>query len=52
MAKIVESTITIRVSKLVKSDSTLDNDITSDLKPALEQIVQELVSSDCVVEVE
>tara|TARA_R110000868_G_scaffold290953_6_gene551216 strand:- start:3295 stop:3456 length:162 start_codon:yes stop_codon:yes gene_type:complete len=50
MAKIVESVIVIKLSKLVKNDDDTGID-TADLVDALEQVAQGLVGSEIIVEV-
>jgi hypothetical protein len=52
MAKIVEDVIIIKFSSLVK-DGTADQTtcITEEIQAALEQVAQELVSSNVIVEV-
>ncbi len=53
MAKVVENTIIINISRLVKDDyeATAGDFISSDVDLALEQVVQELIGSGHVVEV-
>lgn len=53
MAKIQETIFVVKLSQLVKDhgNSAKHNDF-SDLPPTIEQVVQELVGSDIVVEVE
>lgn len=53
MAKIVETIFLVKISQLVKnnSDEVNKNDF-DDLPSTLEEVVNGLVSNDCVVEVE
>ena len=51
MAKILEQTLTIKLSKLVKDDD-YSKVSTEDLVASLESIVQELVGSNIVIEIE
>jgi len=52
MAQIHEEILIIKVSKLVKNAAETTNLINSDTIGALEQVVQELVGSGVIVEVE
>jgi hypothetical protein len=52
MAKIVEKTITIKFSKIVKDDVNDALLIPADVDQALEQVAQELVGDGIVVEIE
>jgi hypothetical protein len=53
MAKIVESVVVIKFSKIVKDAETESSSIVGpDIQAALEQVAQELVGSSVVVEVE
>ena len=53
MAAIVEETITVRISKLVKTNHDTDEKLVSDdIIAALEQVVQELVGDNLIVEIE
>ena len=50
MAKIVEEIVVIKLSKLVKDDSTEDGIITEEIQVALEQVAAELVGEGIIVE--
>ena len=53
MAKIIEETITIKVSKLVKdSDAKSAEFASADILVNLEAIAQELFGADVIVEIE
>lgn len=53
MAKIVETIFLVKISQLVKNNSDDVNKTDfEDLPATLEEVVNNLVSSDCVVEVE
>lgn len=53
MAKIVEDTLVLKFSKIVKNDdSDPDSILTVETIAALEQVAQELVGQNIVVEVE
>ena len=53
MAKIVEDVIIIKFSSIVKDNaSDQSNQITDEIKSALEQVAQELAGESIVVEVE
>lgn len=53
MAKIVQDVLTIKFSKIVKTNEPGDVEIAGDdIKQALEQVAQELVGESVVVEVE
>jgi hypothetical protein len=53
MAKIVENSIVIKLSKLVKIADDADHQLANDdIIFALEQVVQELVGDNIIVEVE
>ena len=53
MAKIKETIFLVKISQLVKNNhETVDQTGLEDLPGTLEEVVQGLVSSDCVVEVE
>lgn len=52
MAKIHEEVLVVKLSQLVKSDSQESSMITEEITAALEQVVQELVGSNVIVEVE
>jgi len=53
MAKIKETIFLVKISQLVKNNyETVDQPGLDDLSATLEEVVQGLVSSDCVVEVE
>lgn len=53
MAKIVETIFILKISKLVKNNQdSINQDDLDELPTTLEEVVQGLVSSDCVVEVE
>ena len=52
MAKLLENSITIKLSKLVKDHDTEGTVIvTSDILQALEQVAQELVGQNVIVEI-
>lgn len=51
MAQVIEECITIKVSKLVK-DNTTETLISEDTLSALEQVAQELMGDSVIVEVE
>ena len=52
MAQILEEIVVIKLSRLVKSGETAESVVTSEIIAALEQVVQELVGSGVIVEVE
>lgn len=52
MAQIYEEVIVIKLSKLVKSGAGADSLASEEIVLALEQVVQELVGSSVIVEVE
>ena len=53
MAKIVQDVLTIKFSRIVKTNDSADGEIAGDdIKQALEQVAQELVGESVVVEVE
>ena len=52
MAIVHEEILIIKVSKLIKETADKPQLINSDTKLALEQVVQELVGTDIIVEVE
>ena len=53
MAKIKETIWLVKISQLVKNNQESTNQTgLEDLQSTLEEVVQGLVSSDCVVEVE
>jgi len=51
MAQVIEDTIIIKVSKLVKSGNT-EELVSTDTIAALEQVAQELLGDNVIVEVE
>ena len=52
MAKIVETTFTVKLSQLIKDKGVISDKTSFDDLPAtIEQVVQELVADDVVVEV-
>jgi hypothetical protein len=51
MAKIVEETIVIKFSSIVKDEAEQTTCITEEIQSALEQVSQELVGQNIVVEV-
>mgnify|MGYP003342873780 FL=1 len=51
MAKIIENVLVVRVSKLVK-DGADQNLIPQEIQEQIETVVQELIGSDVIVEVE
>lgn len=52
MAKIHEEVVVIKLSKLIKDDSSVSNQVVNDdITVALEQVAQELVGDGVVVEV-
>lgn len=53
MAKIIETVFLIKLSQLVKDKTdSVDTSSFDELTSTLEQVVQELVSTDVIVEVE
>lgn len=52
MAKIEETIYLVKLSRLVKDNDSKSEMILDDLPSTIEQLVQELVTSDIVVEVE
>jgi len=52
MAKIHEEIIVIKLSKLVRNDQGASTLASEDTVQALEAVVQELVGSDIIVEIE
>ena len=52
MAKIYEEIVVIKLSKLVKDDTTPDTVATDDVLSALASVAEELVGPGVVVEVE
>lgn len=52
MAIIHEEVLVIRVSKLIKENADAPQLINTDIKMALEQVVQELVGDGIIVEVD
>jgi hypothetical protein len=52
MAKIFEEIVVIKLSKLVKDNTTQDTVATDDVLSALASVAEELVGSGIVVEVE
>lgn len=52
MAKLVESVLVVKVSKLYKDSESTEELVTLEVKSALEQVVQELVGNNVLVEVE
>jgi hypothetical protein len=52
MAKIQEEIVVIRLSKLIKDTETVTTLTGKDFAPSLEAIVQELLDSSIIVEVE
>jgi hypothetical protein len=52
MAKIVESVVIIKFSKLVRDDQADQSLVSSEIQAALEQVAQELVGDSIIVEVE
>jgi len=52
MAKIHEEIIVIKLSKLIKNDQTAGALVGQETVAALEAVVQELVGSDIIVEVD
>jgi hypothetical protein len=52
MAKIHQETITIKFSKLMRDNDTVDSMILEDIKDTLASVAQELVGNNVVVEVE
>lgn len=52
MAKIEETIYLVKLSRLVKDNNSKSAMILDDLPSTIEQVVQELVTSDIVVEVE
>jgi hypothetical protein len=53
MPKIHEEVILVKLSKLVKNDTTIDSIVTQDIMDALSSVVEELTGdSSIVVEVE
>jgi hypothetical protein len=52
MAKIVEEIILVKLSKLVKDEETAAHISNQEIDSALEQVIQELVGSSVIVEVE
>jgi len=51
MAHIVEETITITFSRLVKGDDKPDSAVTAELLATIESVAQELVEASVIVEV-
>jgi len=52
MAKLVESVLVIKASKLIRDDQEAGDIINDETKVALEAVVQELVGESVLVEVE
>jgi hypothetical protein len=52
MAKIHEQIITVKISKLVKSNSEPVELVSSELVDAIQELTEQLVGIGCVVEVE
>lgn len=52
MAKIIEKTIVIKVSTLIKNNVDITNPVTEEIRVALEQVAQELLGDSFVVEAE
>jgi len=53
MAKIIEEIIVIKLSKLIKNSDNINHDLVhSDILNGLEAVVQELVGTDIIVEVD
>ena len=52
MAHVVEETITITISRLVKGEDKVENLVGDELLATLESVAQELVGSAAVVEAE
>ena len=52
MAKLVESVLVIKLSKLIKDSEDATPVLTDDLQTALEQVTQELAGDGVLVEVE
>jgi hypothetical protein len=52
MAKLVESILVIKMSKLIRDSEDATPVLTDDLKTALEQVTQELAGEGVLVEVE
>lgn len=52
MAKIEETIFVIKLSRLVRDNQSVAQNSFDDLPATIEQVVQELVTSDVVVEVE
>jgi hypothetical protein len=52
MAKIEETVFVVKLSQLVRDNDTTDRTGFDELPKTIEEVVQQLVSSDVVVEVE
>jgi hypothetical protein len=52
MAKIHEEALVIKLSKIFKDNDDATSALTADTIAAIEQVVQELVGSDVIVEIE
>lgn len=52
MAKIAETVVVLKFSKLVRDDQAQDSLVTAEVRAALEQVAQELVGDSIIVEVE
>lgn len=50
MARVLEDVLVLKLSKLVKDDSTEDSIITEEIHAALEQVAAELVGEGIIVE--
>jgi hypothetical protein len=52
MAKLIEQTLVITISKMVKNDAPESPALTSDIITQLEAVVVELAGSDTIVEIQ
>ncbi len=52
MAKLVEDVLVVKVSKLYRDNESTEELVSDDIIIALEQLVQEVVGSNVLVEVE
>lgn len=52
MAKLVEDVLVVKVSKLYRDNESTEELVSNDIMIALEQLVQEVVGSNVIVEVE
>lgn len=51
MAKVLEETVVIKFSKLVKSSDKSEQIVTDEIVTALEQVAQELCGNDIIAEI-